>query len=274
MYGIDDSIVDAKSIVGGLSAHLLLAALAAAGCNQRVDLGEIGDGGASLLWKATFEPGNLSEWTGDGQGSVYLENDTGGAPEVTTALAHGGTHAGVVAINPSGGMLSLSYLFRNQPTPQQAYYSAWFYVPSTIVIGSYLSLVHFRGSTTGDGQNPYGIWDVNLYPVPGTATLAAQLYDFANQKDWQQLPTAIPFPVNQWVQLEVYFAQAVGPTGRVTVWQDGTLILDRPATATVSTDWLQWDAGGASDNLLPAGAVVYLDDAAISTVRLGPDARL
>lgn len=273
MYGIDDSIVDAKRIVGGLSAPLLLAVLTAAGCNQRVDLGAIGDGPASLLWKATFEPGNLSEWTGDGQGGTYVENDMGGDAVVTTAQAHGGTHAGLVAVTPSGSMPSISYLIRNQPTPAQAYYSAWFYVPSTVVVGSYLSLVHFRGSTTGDGQNLYAIWDVNLYPVvPGT--LAAQLYDFTNQKDWPQSPTSIAFPVDRWVQLEVYFSQAIGPTGRITVWQDGTLILDRPAMQTVATDWLQWDVGGASDNLVPSPSVVYLDDAAISLVRLGPDTLL
>ena len=52
------------------------------------------------------------------------------------------------------------------------------------------------------------------------------------------------------------------------------LILDRPAMQTVATDWLQWDVGGASDNLLPSPSMVYLDDAAISLVRLGPDTLL
>ena len=37
------------------------ASLAAAACGQRVHLGEIGDGGANVLWSATFEPGDLSE---------------------------------------------------------------------------------------------------------------------------------------------------------------------------------------------------------------------
>lgn len=272
MYGIDDPIVDAKRIVGDCFARVLFAALATAACDQRINLGDIGDGPASLLWKATFEPGNLSEWTGDGRGGTYLENDASGAAQVTTAVAHRGTNAAMVGIMPTASMPSISYLYRSQPSPAQAYYSAWFYVPSTISVGSYLSLVHFRNSRTGDGANLYAVWDVNLTPLPGGA-VAAQLYDYTKQFDLQQMVT-IPFPYDRWVQLEVFFSKATDLTGRVAVWQDGTLILDRSNVATVSTDWLQWDVGGASDNLLPSPSVVYVDDAAISLARLGPDTPL
>ena len=49
------------------------AALAAA-CDQHVSLGAIGDGGASMLWRGTFEGGDLSEWTSDGNGGGHVEN--------------------------------------------------------------------------------------------------------------------------------------------------------------------------------------------------------
>jgi hypothetical protein len=273
-YGIDVSIVTAKKIAhrGRLSRPCVLAGgilLAAAACNRQVDLGNIGDGGASLLWKATFEPGDLREWVSDGEGGTFAENTTL-APSATTVLAHTGLYAGSVTLSPNASMMSTNYLFRNQPSPSAAYYSAWFYVPSSITVSTWLSLVHFRGSPTGDGNNVTAIWDLNLYPTLAGG-LAAQLYNYVTQVNSRQTFAApIPVPLDSWVQFEVYFAKAADMTGRITVWQNGTQILDRPGVVTVPNDWLQWDAGGAAEELTPSPSTVYLDDAAISLIRLGP----
>jgi hypothetical protein len=251
--------------LGALS--LAWASIGAASCDRRVDLGVIGDASASMLWRATFETGDLSEWKGDGQGGEYNENITLD-PTPTTAVAHGGQYAGMITLSPSFAMTSTNYLFRNQPSPPAAYYSAWFYVPSTIKVSAWLSLTHFRESQTNDGNNLSALWDVNLYPRP-YGGLAAQLYDYVNHMNWVQ-PNPVAFPFDTWVQLEVFLAKSTGPGGRITVWQDGVLIFDRPG-ATVQNDWIQWDAGGASDpNLTPSPATIYIDDAAISTTRLGP----
>jgi hypothetical protein len=283
-YGIDDLIVDAKGIVGrGRSgswrAVVVIAMLGAGACNQRVDLGDIGDGPASLLWKATFEPGNLSEWESDGQGGPdFANNAASGTAAATVALAHGGKTSGVVGVVPMGSMPAISYLCRDQPTPPEAYYSAWFYVPSGLELatGEYLSLVHFRDTVSVSGMTPPALWDVNLYPV-GDGTVAAQLYDYpaANKiaYDLQQSFPPIRFPLDRWVQLEVYLAKALDTTGHVTVWQDGVQILDRPNVATVvHMDSLQWDVGGGSAGLTSGSTLVYVDDAAISLTRRGPDA--
>ena len=142
------------------------ALLAAAACDRRVNLGAIGDGGASLLWSATFEPGNLSEWMADGHGGLFNENiNIALVPTATTTIAHSGRYAGLVTLSPAAGMTSTNYLFRNAPAPTAAYYSAWFYIPSSVTIGTWLSLTHFRGSQTADGNNLSAIWDVNLYPL-------------------------------------------------------------------------------------------------------------
>lgn len=255
---------DRRRLSPGALGPAVLALLLAPACQQRVDLGSIGDGSASLLWTATFERGDLSEWLADGQGGNFAENTTL-APAPTTIVAHSGRYAGLVTLSPSASMTSTNYLFRDQPSPKAAYYSAWFYVPSTITVSVWLSLTHFRGSMTGDGDNLYALWDVNLYPrVDGS--LAAQLYDYTNQKNYRQ-PVPVAFPVDAWVQLEVYLVKATDASGRIAVWQDGSLIFD-DLGATVANDWTEWDAGGASDELAPSPAAVYLDDAAISTTRL------
>jgi hypothetical protein len=257
--------------VVGCALVALVGGVGVSACDRRVDLGAIGDGAASLLWSASFERGDLSEWTGDGQGSMFNDNIDGKYPVATTAVAHGGRYSGLLTLSPTAGMTSTNYLFRNEPSPQAAYYSAWFYVPSTTFVGTWLSLTHFRGSTTGDGNNLTGIWDVSLYPLPynpyGPA-LAAQLFGYAGQKNQRQV-TPVPIPYNTWFQLEVYFVKATDATGQIQLWQNGVLILEREGVPTVTNDWLQWDAGAACDALTLPPATVYMDDATISTVRVG-----
>jgi hypothetical protein len=265
--------VTAKQIVARVRLDvivtmLLACVLVGGACARQAELGSIGDGPASVLWRGTFEPGDLSEWTGDGEGAPYTQNT--GKPSATLPMAHNGRYAGLFTIAPKASMASTSYLFRNQPSPPQGYYSAWFYVPSTIAVGAWLSLTHFSGSETGDGKNLAAIWDVNLYPLPAGG-LAAQLYDYAGTGFNLRQVTPVPFPLDTWVQLEVYLSKATGATGEVTVWQDGVQILQRLNVATVSNDWVQWDAGGAADaSTLPSPAFVYMDDAAISLVPVGP----
>src|SRR5262249_11529118 len=126
---------------------------------------------------------------------------------------------------------------------------------------------HFRGSQTGDGNNLTGIWDVSLYPLPYGGGLAAQLFGYVGQKNQRQV-TPVPIPFDTWVELEVYLVKATDATGQIQVGQNGVLILECEGVPTVTNDWLQCDAGGACDALTLSPATVYLDDAAISTVRL------
>jgi hypothetical protein len=245
---------------------IVIAILGPSGCDSHVYLGMIRDGGDSLLWSATFEPGNLSEWSGDGQGGSYLANET--VPvAVGTDVAHNGRFAGKCAVAPALGLASVSYVFRRQPSPRDAYYSAWFYLQSGLTVGSWLSLVHFNGSHTGDGRNVYPTWDVNLYPQP-SGDLIAHLYNYVTQKNVESAIPA-PVPTGRWVHFEVLMQKATDDTGRVAVWQDDALILEANGVTTTENDWMEWNAGAASNDLNPSPGVVYVDDAAISLSRLG-----
>jgi hypothetical protein len=236
-------------------------------CRQTADLGEIGDGGASLLWRATFEAGDLSEWTSDGNGGTRTESAPA-SPTVTDQFAHSGRYAGVATVAPAMDMDSLSYFYRRKPSPHEAYYSAWFWVPSSLTVGSWLSLIHFRGSSDGDPTNLTGIWDVNLYTLPAGG-LAAQLGDFVNTFNLQQaLP--VPVPRDTWVHFQVLLRKAADSTGRVAVWQDGALILDREGVATALSPLVVWEVGAGSDDLAPVPAAIYVDDVTISLTRSGP----
>jgi hypothetical protein len=261
-----------------LAALLVAAVLPLAACNWNANLGSIGDGPGTVLWKATFEPGNLSEWVADRQGGTFVDNFSSVAPMAISSMSHHGKWSAEIVIVPTPSKASISYLYRQEPSPAQGYYSAWFYVPGTIAVplGAYLSLCHFRGSTTPDGTGIYAAWDINLYTM-SNGLLAAQMYDFKDNDTQQTIP--IPFPTDQWVQLEVFISKATPndaspPTGRITVWQNGVQILDRDGVATVASDFLQWDVGGTSNNISPDPTTIYVDDAAISVARLGPNSTL
>ena len=254
-----------------LLAVVAFATFATPACGRHVDLGAIGDGGASILWTATFEPGDLSEWLGDGRGGTYTENVMT-FPAVTTDVVHKGKYAGIATVETPngmpGGIVSINYLFRNQPSPSQAFYSAWYYIPTTVAVRTYLSLLHFRCSHTGDGNDLFGIWDVNLIPR-ADGGLQAHLYNFVTKTNVEEpVPTVVP--LGTWVHFEIMLLKAADATGRITVWQDGVQILDNPGVMTAETDWVQWDAGVASTDIVPTPSVIYMDDAAISLSRLGP----
>jgi hypothetical protein len=242
------------------------AVLVGAGCGRQVNLGDIGDGAASILWSATFEVGDLSEWAADGHGGVLVD----GAPmppSATLTVAHHGRYAGMATVTPVPGTASINYLYRNQPNLPAAYYSAWFYLASSFTVKGWLSLMHFNNSSSGDGKNLSAAWDLNLYPRPD-GSLIAHLYNYVAVNNLEQA-VPVPVPIATWVHFEVFLRKAADATGEVAVWQDGVSILDRRNVATAATDWMQWDAGASSNDVTPPTAVVYVDDAAISLSRLG-----
>lgn len=252
-------------------------ALANAGCDPHVPLGTFSGNVQNILWYATFETGDLSEWNGDGDGGIDLDNDTM-SPGTSSEQFHTGRFAGKATIGPttgSPGMASSAYFYRNQPSPTSAYYAAWFYIPSTVTVRSWLSLMHFRSSPTGDGMNVAPYWDLNVYPTLPVGTLTTHFYNFFTMLNAEQLvvPTV---PTDRWVHFEIMIRKATNTTGRVTIWQDDVMIIDLQNVATTLSDWMQWDAGGSSNDLFPATSSVYVDDATISLERLGaapiPDA--
>lgn len=232
-------------------------------------LGGAGGAGATgPLWTATFEPGDLSEWLQDGDGRTFRSNITM-APTATTELAHTGRYSGKAMLMPAS-MPSIEYFCRVLPSPPEAYYSAWFYIPATYSVKTWLSIIHFQGSDKADGRNPFPTWDINLNPQPD-GSLTAQLFNFVTTKPLFQTQP-IPVPIGKWVHFEVLLKKATSATGGVAVWQDGTAILKVEDVATIFglSDWTEWMVGSSADGITPSVGAVYVDDAAISLTRLGP----
>jgi Polysaccharide lyase len=239
-------------------------AFGATACGRHVYLGSLGDGGPGILWQATFEPGDLSEWVSDGNGGIYMDT-LAGAPAVSQDAAHRGSYSGISTFAPVT-VTSFSYLFREQPSPPEAFYGAWFFIPASLQVRSWLSLHHFGYHRSGAAETT-PLFDFNVYPL-ADGSLAAHVYDPTAMMNLEQT-NPVPVPVAQWVHFEIFFKKAADATGRITVWQDGVQILDLQNLITAPTDQIQWDAGGGSNDIAPSPATVYFDDATISTMRVG-----
>jgi len=244
-------------------------ALGATACGRHVYLGTAadgaGDGGSGILWQATFETGDLSEWLSDGNGGIYMDN-LAGAPAASQDQAHRGSYSGIATFAPMT-ITSFSYLFRDQPSPPEAYYGAWFFIPSSVQVGSWLSLHHFGYHRMASAPETTPLWDFNVYPDT-SGNLLAHLYDSTAVANTDQT-NPIPVPVAKWVHFEIFYRKAADATGRITIWQDGVQILDHANVVTAPTDWVQWDVGGGSNDIAPSPATVYFDDATISLTRVG-----
>jgi hypothetical protein len=235
---------------------------------------DVVDAGRGILWSSDFEVGDLSEWTGDGQGGIYQESASA-LPTTVASQGHGGgMRAGRITVTPpASAMVCVNYIYRQAPMPADAYYSAWFWFPLLFSIPNYLNIIHFAGSTTNDDRALVSIWDVDLQSQ-ADGSLAAYLFqfpvpNFASGRSYDEA-TPVPVPIMSWVHFEVLFRKASDNTGRIAVWQDGTLVLEVNDVATIPTDFLRFNIGGASRDITPAPADILVDDAAISTVRLGP----
>jgi hypothetical protein len=201
---------------------------------------------------------------GDGKGGVYMDLPSA-PPAVSSAIAHRGQHSGAATIAPMAGT-PYSYLFRDQPSPPEAYYGAWFYIPASLEVPSWLSLLHFGYRQTAGGTTS-PVWDFNVHP--GTdGRLIARLYQSAPIENIEQT-NPIPVPIGAWVHFEILFKKAADATGHITVWQDGVQILDVASVLTAPTDLIQWDCGAGSGEVTPSPGTVYFDDATISSARVG-----
>jgi hypothetical protein len=250
-------------------APLLVAVVLASACGRHVYLGSLGDGGgAGILWQATFEPGDLSEWLADGHGGVYTD---GRAPDpvATQDQAHRGRYAGLAVFSPASATATFSYLYREQPIPAQAYYGAWFFIPASLQVRSFLSLLHFGYHPTASDPNTTAIWDFDLQPNTD-GSLVPHLYQTGAASPVAPQP-AVPVPPATWVHFELLFEKAADATGRIVAWQNGVQILDVANVVTAPTDWIQWDVGGgALDVITPTPLSIYVDDVTISSTRVGP----
>jgi hypothetical protein len=162
-------------------------------------------------------------------------------------------------------------------TDKPFYYSTWIFIPQNYQVNGWWNLVQFK-SKTSTNNDP--IWVLEpMTRSNGTLGLRLRYSGYVPgpqaggktglQFYYQDLKD---LPVGRWFHLETYLRPSGGYDGQITVWQDGTQIFDMNNVNTrYSNGDQQWSVNMYGDKLNPEPATVYVDDAKISTGRIGPN---
>ncbi len=241
---------------------------------EPMDAAEPVDGLGTVMWSASFETGDFSEYFGDNDDEVQqgCQITVNGTMTVSAEQAHSGTHSAKISISSANGAGPYVYLYRNCANSPNvmpdAYYGAWLYIPIAYHVGNYWNLVHFIVSPNRDRFGSSYAWDVDLQS-DDAGDLTLYVFDFIHQRRTDQ-PNPIAVQPGQWFHLEVFLHLASDTTGRLVVWQNGRLIIDAQNLMTSATQFIQWAFGSASSDITPSPADLYIDDVTVSTARVGP----
>ena len=236
------------------------------GCGPRMDLG------SSVWWASLFETGTFDEWTSTHDGSANAVPSPPNSIKVSSDYAHHGRYAAELVIDapPGGDQQNTGLVRKGELLPTEAYYSAWYYLPHTISVGTFWLLFKFRLRTdAADSTSDQEFYDIGLVNA-SDGSLTLRIYD---HRSGLNLPLVTPppvVPVSVWFQIEAYYRNAQDATGRLTVWIDGRQVADVSGQPMAPTPWIEWDVVNVGQNLTPSTAVVAVDDCAISFARVGP----
>ncbi len=230
--------------------------------------------GMTLLWTADFETGNLKQY--DGVGGFIRRNPTD-TYAITNAIAHQGSYAVALTIDttkpsPSGGYAAYLFLWNQNLLAGDNYYSAWYYIPQGVVTRDWWNMWQWK--STDDGNSDHSVPMFCLDVVQGSGGLDIRLFyrpdlEFPQKKGFTQSIKKVP--TNRWFHLEGYYRRGQNNDGQVIVWLDGTEIFNVSGYPTVLRDnTLYWSVNNYTDFIQPNPYSIYIDDVALSKVRLGP----
>ncbi|MEP6654067.1 MAG: hypothetical protein ABJA82_11960 [Myxococcales bacterium] len=240
-----------------------LAGLALSGCGGGLDVG------SDLLWTARHEVGDLSEWTALPGGGTEVVAPS--AVEISSTQVHQGRFGAKLTITAGANDgQQTTALGRAGGLPREAYYSAWYYLPQAVAVRTFWVIMKFRIRNVPDNPGTVGeLYDLDLYNLPG-GEMSLRLYDHRTGMNPTLDVTDPIVPSERWFQVEAFYRNAQDSTGRLTYWLDGTKIVDIQGMAMAPNSWVGWQACSVGRDLVPATAVLYVDDAAISRTRVTP----
>ncbi len=236
-------------------------------CSQSSDSGrpepsasEAGD--FEFPWSTGFEDGFC-----DYQGSGGFCFGTGVASyQIVTAPVHSGKYAAAFSVtaNHTGNQVRC---VRQGPLPAQAYYGAWYYVPSLATNNNAVwNLFHFAGGT-GPGDTLHGLWDISLINNNATGDLRLVVYQFPMTGTAGGTPALsgdATIPIGTWFHIVIFIKRASDATGEVQVYLNTASIMHVTGLITDDSQWGQWYVGNLAENLTPPDSTLYVDDVTIS----------
>ena len=227
----------------------------------------------AIVWKATHETGDISEWQQHGD---FINQGQSAYFSMVTPFAHTGKYAVALTIDTEGVSSSGSfaaYLFYWDQLPGDAYYySAWYYIPAGTRPQDWWNIWQWKSTYNGDTDYSVPMYIIDVLEQPNGQLALHLVYrpDIDEKIDYRQNIKTVP--TDQWFQIEAYYRKAVDQTGQVIVWQDGEEIINLSDVQTTMEDnTVYWSVNHYTEYILPNPSSIFIDDAAISTERIGPD---
>jgi hypothetical protein len=238
------------------------------GCGRELDLG------SDVTWATDHESGTLDDWSRAPGGGIFQDEKVGD----TVSIAAGPAHSGRFSLQLSNGGSSDSdgpAVYRELVAPEEAYYSAWYYLPRGYQTNSQWTIQKFRWRSDSDATVISHGHDLNLRTLPGDDRLI--LYVVSHDPAYLQAPLADPpafVEPRVWFHVEVSFRARSDETGRLLVWLDDRLVYDLENRRTVGSSDVLWSPCSIGEDVQPSPKVLYVDDAAISRTRVTRSGRL
>jgi hypothetical protein len=236
-----------------------------------------------ILWSASHETGDMSQWYSNSGGT---ESNSGAATSVASPdVAHTGSFSAKCTITspPTAGVRLFRWResFNNLSIP--LFYSAWYFFPRVYTPAAWWGIFFFKSSDALArshpflyllvGNRPNGnmclrlAWWPSLWSQFGVE--GPHQGEFGGREYTQQLKD---LPVGQWVHVEVCLLQSGAFGGQYIVWQDGVELFNLSNVKTgypLPGGYANWLVANYSDEVSPSPTVIYVDDAVVSTTRVG-----
>jgi hypothetical protein len=203
-------------------------------------------------WQTGFE-NHVCDYV-ENKGFCYAIGDA--SYDIVTVPAHTGSSAVAFTVNAAESSAHARCV-RQGTLPLDAYYTAWFYIPTPASETRLWNLFLFQGH---NGEELERLWDVS---IGATESGGNALYVF-DHRAAQILkgPESLEIPIGAWFKVEFRLLRAADASGLVSLRQDDELLVEsrRP---TDDTSWGQWYVGNLADGRAPPESTLYVDDVSI-----------
>jgi hypothetical protein len=159
--------------------------------------------------------------------------------------------------------------------PEEAYYGAWYFVPTVHKVNDIWNLIHFqvRRRSHRSPQTFETLWDVLLEnDDAGGLRLALKGRPVVEGEYWQvpwEIQKIPGIPIGEWFHIELYLKLTSDITGEISLYQNGTRLIHAAGIRTDFEDSMlgQWYVGNLAYSLDPPQSTVYVDEVTVARTR-------
>jgi len=258
-----------------------------------------------ILWSCDFESATLSAWEDRGTddpnagGGIFVTDAARTGYGITRRRVHTGRAAAFAEVRAAlspGENKAVRFMRWTDKAwdrggdyfPRTAYYSVFMFFPyvydpgkpadnDPLNDGGWWNVFQFK-SDNNAGSQPVVVLDV--YHKGGRMFFGLVIKDYpdddsaGHSQEYVTASNPSPIPAGRWVHVEMRYDKDAHYGGRVVLWQDGRKLVDRNGVRTVlpPAETAAWGIGNYTDYITggnePGRAIVYFDDAVISTGRI------